>query len=184
MAGHNKWTQIKHRKNIVDQKRGQLFSKLLNAISIAAKSDVNPNFNPRLKTAVQKAKNFSVPNENIDRAIKRASEENQNLEELLLEAYGPGGAPILIEAITDNRNRTVAEVKKIIGDNKGKWANPGSVLWTFDKNEDGNDPEWRPKFNHELREGDRLDLEKLVTAIEKHSDIQSVFSNPNLTVTK
>ena len=181
MAGHNKWTQIKHRKNIVDQKRGRLFSKLLNAISLAAKSDANPNFNPRLKTAVQKAKTSNVPNENIDRAIKRASEENQNLEELALEAYGPGGAPILIEAITDNRNRTVAEIKKIIGENKGRWADPGSVRWAFDKNTGGDDFGWRPKFNHKLGEGERLDLEKLIAAIEEHNDTQSVFSNPDPT---
>lgn len=175
MAGHNKWTQIKHRKNVVDQKRGQLFSKLLNAISIAAKLDPSPTFNPRLKNAIQKAKNFSVPNENIDRAVKRASEEGQNLEELVLEAYGPGGAPILIEAITDNRNRTVAEVKKIIVENGGKWADPGSVRWAFNKNDNG----WSPKFNHELGENDKLNLEKLVVAIEKHGDAQSVFSSPS-----
>lgn len=184
MAGHNKWTQIKHRKNTADQKRGQLFSKLLNVISLAARTDANLNFNPRLKSAVQKAKDFGVPSENIDRAVKRASEKNQNLEEITLEAYGPGGAPILIEAITDNHNRTVAEIKKILSENKGKWADPGSVRWAFNKIGDGGDFKWLPKFSHEIGGSEKSSLEKLVAALESQSDIRSVFSNPSLIQTK
>ncbi|MEK7077138.1 MAG: YebC/PmpR family DNA-binding transcriptional regulator, partial [Patescibacteria group bacterium] len=104
MAGHSHWKQIKVQKGAADQKRGRVFSKLLAAVSIAAKSEANPQFNPRLRAAVAKAKENQVPQENIDRAIKKASEKNENLEEIRMECYGPGGAAIIAEAITDNSN--------------------------------------------------------------------------------
>src|SRR5271155_4561781 len=99
MAGHSHWSGIKHKKEITDQKRGKVFSKLLALISAAARSEPNPDFNPRLRTAVAKAREASVPAENIDRAIKRASEASEGFDELIFEAYGPGGVAILIEAI-------------------------------------------------------------------------------------
>lgn len=126
MAGHSHWAGIKHRKAITDAKRAKLFSKLLKAVSAAAKTEQNPDFNPRLRTAIEKARAAAVPAENIERAIKKAAEEKP-MEELLFEAYGPGGAAILIEALADNRNRMVQEIKKILGDHGGKWAVGGSV---------------------------------------------------------
>src|SRR3989344_4105261 len=131
MSGHSHWSGIKHKKGAKDAKRAVLFSKLLNAVSIAAKPEPNPQFNPRLRTAVDKAREANVPNDNIDRAIKKAAEKTDDLEELLMEAYGPGGAPLLIEAITDSRNRTVSEIKAILGALGAKWAEPGSVRWAF-----------------------------------------------------
>src|SRR3989338_11296018 len=109
MSGHSKWSQIKHKKGTTDQKRGQLFSKLLKAISIAAKKEPNPLYNPRLRSVIEKAKENSVPQENIERAISKASEE-KNLDEVIIEAYGPEGAALIIQGVTDNTNRTVAEV--------------------------------------------------------------------------
>src|SRR5271168_222848 len=99
MSGHSHWAGIKHKKEATDQKRGKVFSKLLAAISAAGKTEPNPDFNPRLRTAVLKAREASVPQENIERAIKRASDKDVELEELVFEAYGPGGIAIMMEAV-------------------------------------------------------------------------------------
>lgn len=173
MSGHSHWAGIKHKKGIADQRRGHLFSKLLAAITAAARTDPNPDFNPRLRAAVEKAKENKVPLENIERAIKRASEGGQNLEELTLEAYGPGGAALLIEAVTDNKNRTIAEVKKILSEHDGKWAEGGSVRWAFEQKEGG----WRAKFPQQLKEDDRVKLSALTEALRNHGDAQEVFTN-------
>ena len=177
MSGHSKWSQIKHQKGITDQKRGQVFSKLLSAISIAARTNPNPEFNPKLRAAVQKAKDANVPNENIERALKRASDTSQDLEELVLEGYGPGGSAILIEAVTDNRNRTVSETKSILTKNSGKWAEPGSVLWAFEKVLKEGQSAWEAKFPQALTEGDLEKLKKLITVLEENSDILNVYTN-------
>lgn len=179
MAGHSKWTQIKHQKTITDQKRGRLFSKLLNAISVAAKTDPNPNFNPRLRSAIQKAGDSNVPNENIERAVRRAEEAGQNLAELTLEAYGPGGTAIIIEAITDSKNRTVTEVKKILADNSGKWADAGSVLWGFEKNKSSAESSWAAKFYQTVSGGDLIKLKELIAVLSDQPDVQKIFTNAN-----
>ena len=126
MAGHSHWKQIKHAKGAADQKRGVLFSKLLRAISVAARSEPNPDFNPTLRTAIEKARAANVPQETIARSITRSG-EGMSLETLTLEAYGPEGAALLIEAITDGRNRTIMEVKTLLKTHGAKWAEPGSV---------------------------------------------------------
>jgi transcriptional/translational regulatory protein YebC/TACO1 len=179
MSGHSHWAGIKHKKEITDQKRGKVFSKLLAAISAAVKSEPNPDFNPRLRTAVATAKEMSVPQDNIDRAIKKASEAGTNVEDLLFEAYGPAGIAILIEAISDNRNRTIQEVKLILKDHGGKWAESGSVQWTFDhvSGENGN---WAAKFPQEISEEDKKKLGVLVEALEENGDVQNVYINANL----
>ena len=177
MSGHSKWSQIKHKKGITDKKRGQIFSKLSKAITIAAKDEPNPQFNIRLKAAIEKAKENQVPQENIERAIKKASEAGENLEELLMEAYGPEGSAILIEAITDSRNRTVAEVKKILKDQDAKWADPGSVMWAFEKiNND-----WQAKFPQKISEDGMKKLETLLEALDNHDDVEDVITNIDLT---
>jgi len=173
MSGHSHWAGIKHQKGVTDQKRGQLFSKLLAAITAAVRTEPNPDFNPRLRTAVQKAKENMVPAENIERAIKKAAEAGQNLEEIVLEAYGPGGTAIIIEAVTDNRNRTIPEVKKILSDLGGKWAEPGSVLWAFEP-PSGERP-WQAKFPQELSPEDRERLSALVAGLEEHGDVQKII---------
>lgn len=180
MSGHNKWSQIKHQKDVADQKRGKIFSKILNTISIAARTDSNPEFNPKLRSAIQKARDLNVPNENIERAIKKILEPDHTLEELVLEAYGPSGSAIVIEAITDNRNRTVAEVKKIISDCEGRWAEPGSVTWAFEKNHTEEGIEWRAKFPQSLESSEMEKLKNFIAKLELHDDIQKTFTNVTL----
>lgn len=174
MSGHSHWAGIKHKKEAADQKRGQIFSKLLAAISVAARGESNPEFNPRLRAAIEKAKENKVPAENIERALRRASEAGQNLEELTFEAYGPGGAAIIIEAISDNKNRVVQEIKKILNESGGKWAEAGSVKWAFERGPDGS---WKAKFPLELNQNDKNELGRLVGAFEEHDAVQGVSTN-------
>ena len=174
MSGHSHWAGIKHQKGIADARRGQLFSKLLTAITAAAKTESNPEFNPRLKTAITKARDSKVPADNIARAVKRASEAAANLEELLLAAYGPGGVAILIEVVTDSHNRTISEVKKILSDHAGKWAETGTVLWAFKLTPERS---LRAKFPQEISATDRAKLAVLVAALAAHADVQEVYTN-------
>ncbi len=179
MSGHSHWAGIKHKKEITDQKRGKIFSKLLAAISAAAKTEPNPDFNPRLRTAVQKAREASVPQENIERAIKRAAETGAALEELVFEAYGPGGIALLMTAISDNRNRTVQEVKLALKERGGKWAEEGSVRWAFEfaPSEDGSGIAWRAKFPQDVAPDDAAKLAALIEALEEVNDVQAVITN-------
>lgn len=172
MSGHSKWSQIKHKKGITDQKKGALFSKLLKGIAVAARDNPDPQFNPRLRTAIEKAKESNVPGENIERAVKKSSEE-KNLEEVTIEAYGPEKAAIVIEGITDSKNRTVAEVRTILTENGGKMADPGSVLWAFEKTVNG----WQPKFRQPLSEDAAGKLRTLMGKLEDHEDVQRVLTN-------
>ncbi|MBA2517381.1 MAG: YebC/PmpR family DNA-binding transcriptional regulator [Solirubrobacterales bacterium] len=137
MAGHSKWAGIKHKKAIVDSRRGKLFTKLARAITVAAKEgggDVDGN--PRLGLAVQKAKDASMPKDNIERAIAKGTGEGadaDSLESVMYEGYGPAGVAILVEAVTDNRNRTGSEVRFLFGKHGGSLGEPGSVAYLFDK---------------------------------------------------
>ena len=135
MSGHSKWANIQHRKGRQDKKRGKLFSKLIREVTVAAKYGADPSANPRLRAAIDKAKSQSMPKENIDRAISRGSgeEEGFNFEEVTYEGYGPGGAAILIECMTDNRNRTVAEVRHALSKFGGNLGSDGSVSYLFEK---------------------------------------------------
>ena len=136
MSGHSHSKKIKREKAITDQKRGQMFSKMARVIWLAVKEGgINPETNSKLKIAIEKAKGFNLPRENIERAIKQATGGGQeaNLEEVLYEAYGPGGIAIIVEGITDNKNRTLGEVKQILSQNNGKLVGEGAVRWLFEK---------------------------------------------------
>ena len=136
MSGHSHSKTIKHQKNITDQKRGQMFSKMARVISVAVKEGgANPETNNKLKVAMEQAKQLNMPKENIERAIKQATggEEATNLAEVLFEAYGPGGIAVIIEGITDNKNRTLGEIKQIINQNGGKLVGEGGVKWMFER---------------------------------------------------
>ena len=135
MAGHSKWANIQHRKGRQDKKRGKLFSKLIREVTVAAKLGNDPSANPRLRAAIDKAKSQSMPKENIDRAVSRGSgdEEGFNFEEVTYEGYGSGGAAVLIECMTDNRNRTVAEVRHALSKFGGNLGSDGSVSYLFKK---------------------------------------------------
>jgi len=136
MSGHSKWSTIKRKKGKADAQRGQLFTKLIRVITVAARSGGgDPEINVKLKTAIQFAKENNMPNENIERAIKKGIGELEGVsyEELLYEGYGPGGVAVLVDALTDNRNRTVPELRKIFSKNGGNLGESGCVAWMFDK---------------------------------------------------
>jgi YebC/PmpR family DNA-binding regulatory protein len=137
MAGHSKWASIKHRKKAVDAKRGQLFTKLSRAITVAAREGGgDPDGNPALALAVQKARDASMPKDNIERAIARgtgADSDADSYESVVYEGYGPGGVAIMVEALTDNRNRTSSEIRHLFTKYGGSLGEPGSVAWTFEK---------------------------------------------------
>jgi YebC/PmpR family DNA-binding regulatory protein len=135
MSGHSKWATIKHKKGALDAKRGQLFTKLIKEISIAAKSGGNPDTNARLRTAIQKAKDSNMPQDNIDRAVKKGTGELPGVtyEEVTYEGYGPAGVAILVEAVTDNKNRASSEIRNIFSKKGGNMAGAGAVSWIFEK---------------------------------------------------
>jgi YebC/PmpR family DNA-binding regulatory protein len=135
MSGHSKWSKVKRFKGAIDTKRGQIFSKLSKEISIAAKTGGgDPDGNPRLRSAIQTARAQSMPNDNIERAIKRGTGEGsaaQHFDEIVYEGYGPGGVAVIVEAATDNKNRTAAEIRSIFSKNDGNLATTGSVSYMF-----------------------------------------------------
>ncbi|HPK12231.1 MAG TPA: YebC/PmpR family DNA-binding transcriptional regulator [Phycicoccus elongatus] len=137
MSGHSKWATTKHKKAAIDAKRGKLFAKLIKNIEVAAKQGGgDPGGNPTLYDAIQKAKKSSVPNDNIDRAVKRGSGAEaggSDWQNITYEGYAPGGVALLIECLTDNRNRAAAEVRTALSRNGGNLADPGSVAYVFDR---------------------------------------------------
>jgi len=134
MSGHNKWSSIKHKKGKADAARGRIFSRLVKEITVAARDGGgDPDMNPRLRVAIENAKSQNMPNENIERAIKRGTGELEGVEyeEITYEAYGPGGVAILIEALTDNRNRAAAEIRHIVSKGGGNLGSRNSVAYMF-----------------------------------------------------
>lgn len=166
MSGHNRWSQIQHKKGITDQKRGQLFSKLSKRITLVARKDADPKSNAALLSAIEKAKSMNMSNENIERAIKKVSDKNQTqLEELFIEALGPGGVALKIKAITDNQNRTIAEIKKILTENNSKLVRPNSLTWMF------NQPVSLSNAFIQKQ------IEKLFEALDDQDEVEDVISN-------
>src|SRR5215210_6549411 len=137
MSGHSKWATTKHKKAVVDARRGKLFAKLIKNVEVAARTGGgDPSGNPTLADAIAKAKSNSVPNDNIDRAVKRGSGEldgGVNYESITYEGYGPGGVALLVECLTDNRNRAAMEVRTAMTRNGGTMADPGSVAYLFNR---------------------------------------------------
>jgi YebC/PmpR family DNA-binding regulatory protein len=135
MSGHSKWATIKRKKAVLDSKRGKIFTKLIKEITIAARDGGDPNGNPRLRLAVDNAKAANMPLDNIERAIKKATGELEGVtyHELTYEGYGPAGVAVLVEVATDNKNRTVAEVRHLFSKNGGSMGETGSVAWMFDR---------------------------------------------------
>jgi YebC/PmpR family DNA-binding regulatory protein len=136
MSGHNKWSSIKHKKGAADAKRGKIFSKLIKEITVAARmGGGDPNANPRLRAAITTAKTENMPKDNIERAIKKGTGELEGVsyEEIVYEGYAPGGAAVLVECLTDNKNRAVAEVRHVFSKAGGNLGENGCVAWMFDK---------------------------------------------------
>lgn len=135
MAGHSKWANIKHKKAKEDAKRGQTFTKIIKEITVCAKAGGIPENNPQLRQLIEKAKNANMPGENITRAVKKGTGElpGVSYEAISYEGYGPGGTALIIEALTDNKNRTVADLRHIFSRHNGNLAETGAVNWMFDK---------------------------------------------------
>lgn len=179
MSGHSHWSSIKHKKGISDAHKGKIFSKMAKMIAVAARKGGDPDMNPTLRLAIETAKSVNMPKENIERAIKKGTGEDKAglLEEVTYEAYGPNGTPLIIETITDNRNRTLAEIKHILNDFSGKLAGAGSVKYLFDKKGE----EWIPKYSTEITEEKlREQLTKLFEALDEQDDVKEIYSNVNL----
>jgi YebC/PmpR family DNA-binding regulatory protein len=172
MSGHSKWSQIKHKKGVSDQKRGQLFSKLAKAISLAAKQGTDPLANPQLQAAIEQAKKHDLPGDNIDRAIKRAGEKDSaSLEKITIQAIGPGSVAVIIEAVTDNRNRTIANIKNVLGRYGAKMVQENSLNWIFNEG-------WKPKILQEISDKEtRNKLEMLFIELRADEDVGNVFTN-------
>ena len=133
MSGHSKWSTIKRKKGKADAQRGKLFGKINRLISVAARNGADPETNVELRNAIQVARENNMPNENIERAIKRGTGEIEGVtyEEVIYEGYGPGGVAVLVKALTDNRNRTVSEIRKIFSKHGGNLGSTGCVAWIF-----------------------------------------------------
>jgi len=170
MAGHNKWKQIKYKKAATDQARGKLYSKLANNISIAARSGTDPKFNPGLRSVINQAKKQNMPVANIERAIERVSSA-PNLEQMLIEAYGPGGIGILIDMNTDNKNRTIGNVRSLFKEYNTKIAEPGSLLWSFEKT-----PSGYKSLHTTVPPSDAQEaVKRLVEELKKRGDVVGVY---------
>lgn len=136
MSGHSKWHSIKHKKGIADQKRGKIFTRHAHLIAIAARGGGDPSMNPALRFAIDNAKKDNVPNDNIAKAIKRGTGEDKaaaQIEEISYEGYGPGGVAIIIQCLTDNKNRALTNVRTLVNKGGGNLGNSGSVSWMFDR---------------------------------------------------
>src|SRR5690349_6250073 len=135
MSGHSKWATIKHKKAALDAKRGKAFTRLIKEITIAARAGGDPDGNPRLRTAILAAKAVSMPSDNIKKAVMRGTGELEGgqIEEVMFEGYGPGGAAVLVNVATDNRNRTVSEIRHVFSKNGGNLGEQGSVAWMFER---------------------------------------------------
>jgi YebC/PmpR family DNA-binding regulatory protein len=135
MSGHSKWATIKHKKAALDAKRGKAFTRIIKEIMIAARNGSDPDTNPRLRTAILAAKAVSMPADNIKRAVMRGAGELEGgqIDEIMFEGYGPGGAAVLVSTATDNRNRTVSEIRHVFSKNGGNLGEQGSVAWMFER---------------------------------------------------
>lgn len=174
MAGHSKWAKLKHVKGKTDADKAKLFSKLVRFITVEVKKAKGDKNAPGVRTAVEKARAANMPLDNIERALSKASGDGAELEQVTYEAYGPGGCALVLEAYTDNRNRTVQELKHLLALNGGTLANPGAALWAFQKNAEGKLEAMMPI---ELSDEDAQKMAELSDALEEHDDINEIYTN-------
>lgn len=174
MSGHNKWSKIKHKKGAEDAKKSKIFSrlsKLITAESKLANGDVN---SPGLATVIESAKKENMPKDTIERAVKKGTDSDAAaMDAVTYEAYGPSGCAIIIEGLTDNKNRAAADIRHILSKQGYELAAPGSAAWAFTK--EGMD--WVPSQKVALSEEDQDKLGRLIDAIEESDDVQGVFTN-------
>lgn len=174
MAGHNKWSKIKHKKAATDAAKSKVFGKMARLIAVESKKANGDVSSPGLRAAIDSAKAVSMPKENIERAIaKGSSDETAALESILYEMYGPAGTAVLIDIVTDNRNRTAAEIRHLLSKLDYELATPGSAAWAFTKTAEG----YEAQTTVEISDEDGEKLEKLMEALDEHDDVQEVYTN-------
>ncbi len=174
MSGHNKFSKIKHQKAKTDAQKSKIFAKMVKLISAEAKKAGGNVRSPGLAAAIEKAKKENVPNDTIDRAVKKAStDKSADMEAITYESYGPGGVAIVIDALTDNRNKAAQEIKRILTVHGSELASPGSASWAFAKTHEG----WTAQTTLPLEDEDIAKLEALVEALEENDEVQDVFTN-------
>lgn len=176
MAGHNKWAQIKHKKAITDAKKSKIFSKLVRFIGVEAKLSGGKD-SPGLRSAMEKAKKVNMPSENIERAIKKGSGSGASMESITYEAYGPGGVALVIETLTDSKNRTAQEIKHLLSKNGASLSAIGGAVWAFNKEMTPEGIVYKPNTIISLNDSDLELLDKLVDDLENDDDVQEVFTN-------
>ena len=174
MAGHSKWAKLKHQKAVTDVRKSKVFSKLVRFIAVEAKKAKGDRSAPGLRAAIEKAREANMPSDNIDRAVEKAAGDGATLENLTYEAYGPGGVALVIEAYTDNRNRTAQELKHLLSTHGGALANPGAAMWAFAKNADG---KLEPTTPMDLSDEDLEKLSALMDELDEHDDVSEVYTN-------
>lgn len=188
MSGHNKWSQIKLKKGKTDVKRGLVFSKYAKLIANEARRARGNREAPALRSAIERARKENMPNDNIERAIKKATESGgAALEAALYEGYGPGGVAVLVEVLTDSRNRASSEIKHTFSEHGGNLVSPGAAAWAFEKCDPNiqthpNMPnekieKWKATTTVPLEDADLEKLEKLVEALEASEDVQEIITN-------
>lgn len=174
MSGHSKWSKIKHKKALTDAKKSKVFSKLARFIVVESKKADGDINSPALRTAIEKAKQANMPSDNIERAVQKGkTDTGATMESVLYEAYGPSGSAIIIEGLTDNKNRTAAEIKHLLSKHDAPLAAQGAASWAFEKTADG----WIPKTPMDLSEEDSSKLQALIDELEDNDDVQNVYTN-------
>lgn len=174
MSGHNKWSKIKHKKAASDAQKSKVFSKLVRLITVESKKEGGDVNSPGLKFAIEKAKKENMPSSNIERAVKKGTVEGGDAMELVTyETYGPGGVAIIIEGLTDNKNRTAAEIKHLLREHDLELASQGSATWAFNNTAGG----WMPKTNVQISDKDGKKLQTLIEELEEHDDVQDIYIN-------
>ena len=174
MSGHNKWSKIKRQKERTDSQKSKIFGKMVRLITVEAKKAGGNISSPGLKSAVEKARSMNVPNENIERAIKKFSEGGANMESVVYESYGPGGCAIVIEALTDNKNKASQEIKSILTKHGFSLAGIGSAAWAFTHTPGG---EWTAQTTVPISEIDGERLSQLMEELEESDEVQDVYTN-------
>jgi len=178
MSGHNKWSKIKRKKGKKDQERSKIFSKLVDQIQTEAKRCGGDMADPGLQQAIAEAKEANMPKDNITDDIERAITAAEGSEEITYEAYGPGGAQIIIESETNNRNKSAAEIRHILSDYEISLAKPGAVIWAFEENRnDDGYRNWIPQNKISLHEKSQVKLNKIIDELNENEEVRKVFTN-------
>jgi YebC/PmpR family DNA-binding regulatory protein len=172
MAGHSKWAKLKHTKGKSDAQKAKLFSKLVKIIGVELKKARGDKTSPGVRAAVEKAQAANMPKDNIERALNKSDEKE--LEQIVYEGYGPGGCALIIDCLTDSRNRTNQELKHILGEHGGSMATPGAAMWAFTKTPEGAYESMSPI---ELSDEDAQKMANLSDALEEHDDVSEVYTS-------